>query len=193
MKMLKTAIIITFCVTMLAGCTYNWETKFRYDCNATKMAISKIYLPPLSICVQDKRQISDKKILAEYDVVLHHYRTVSDKEPSSAIKEAFCKELMCQGHINNEDSPIRINIVINEICITWLFRWSFNEGSNYGVINADVSILNKGKTIYSTNIITMIKDSEVAYGTNIGTPLLYEFTQDVLSDREFLNALSTIK
>jgi hypothetical protein len=196
MKMPLITGAIGACLTMMTGCNYNFETKFPYTCNPVKTAISRVEAPSFSVSVQDKRQRSDTKLLGKYPIGPHLVNIVAAQNPPDVIKDAVCKELICQGHTINEGSPVMIQIVLNEMCLTPLFMWSFDMNNNYGVLNADISIVHKGDTIYRGNIQTTLKSSDDGKGGDVREPaasLLYEFIQDMLSDREFIDALTIIK
>jgi uncharacterized lipoprotein YajG len=196
MKMPRITGAIGCCLMMMAGCNDTYETTFLYTCNPAKTAISRIETPSFSVSVQDNRGIRDTKLLGKYPLATGLVNIVATQNPPDVIKDAVCKELMCQGHTINEDSPVKIQIVLNEMCLAALYTWSLDVNNNFGVVNADISIINKGKTIYSTNIQTTLKSSEDGKGGDVRAPassLLYEFTQDVLSDKDLIDALTTIK
>lgn len=124
----------------------------------------------IAVKVQDCRSIKNKKLLGN----AYSLKFVNSQNLCKIFQDAFELEAQTRGYPLSASSLHVLQIDIEEIC------WGEN-----GLIKASASVLVNKVSIFKDQFITAVPL------TAKPDDLLYEFVQDILSDRQIVSHLTT--
>jgi uncharacterized lipoprotein YajG len=185
--------ILTFIIFMsfigLSGCTTNVDVAFQYECRSEKLSLPDFQQSSISFQINDHRTIKNTKQLGKYS----SFRFISSEAMSSVLQKAFEAEAARRGYTVTPASSHIIQIDLQEVCAIYLFAMSSSATDMYGLIKADVTILNNNSAIHQKSFMTAVTgaNSQIVKDTYklTANAVLHEFVQDVMSDPMLIDTL----
>lgn len=167
----------------LSGCAATYKVTFQNDSKSVSLPQVDQKSKPISFVVTDSREAKFKKILGKSAMV----RIKNSQDISKIFQTAFEKEAERRSYTVTKGASRIVKIDVHEIVCTFMLA------DLYGLIKANISIVDDGSIIFQKSFISCVNGAEIGSGNSgfnlTANSVLSEFVQDVMSDNMVIENL----